>query len=88
MIKQVAIQLQLLACNTQARAGILFGKDVFNQLVSYHDYIKRIEYKTQPMIPLVLEKAIQIQPDKTMSVKLLPGFTATSHQTQIFKTKI
>ena len=34
-IQWIAIQLQLLVCDTKANAGILFGKDAFNQLVLF-----------------------------------------------------
>ena len=44
IIKQVAIQLPLLGCITKIRAGILLGKDAFDQLGCWQEYTNRIVY--------------------------------------------
>ena len=44
IMKQDAIQLQLLVCDTEARGGILFGEDTFDQLGCWKYYTNRILY--------------------------------------------
>ena len=42
MKQQVTKQLQLLICDTKAKAGILFYKDAFNQSGCLQNYTNRI----------------------------------------------
>ena len=54
--KQVTIHMQLLASKTQARIGILFGKDASDLFVYWEDYHRRIVLIKQLSIPMVLQK--------------------------------
>ena len=45
MMQKVAIQLLLLVCDTNARTGILIGKDVFEQVGCWQDFTNRIVYR-------------------------------------------
>ena len=58
-IQQVAIQLQLLVCDTKATEDILFGKGAFHKLGCWQDYTNRIVYIKQLMIPLDSERVLQ-----------------------------
>ena len=69
--------LQLLVCDTKAKTGIWFGKNTSGHLGHWQDYNNRIVCIKHLMIPLVVEKAIQILPDKTTLITLLPKYTAT-----------
>ena len=55
-IQQVAIHWQLLVCGRKAKAGILFGKDVFSQLGCWQNYTNTIVYIKQVSIQLILQK--------------------------------
>ena len=80
MLQQVTIQVQPLVCDTKAEVGILVGGDAMDKLGCYT--ITNV-YTKQLTIPLVLKKVIQIPPDKTTPITLLPKYTSTSYHTQL-----
>ena len=59
-VQKVTIQLQLLICDTKARAGILFWKGASNQIGCWQDYTNRIMHVKQLTILLTLEKGVTI----------------------------
>ena len=82
-IQQVAIQLQMLLCETQARVGILFGKDTVYQLGCWQDYPERLLYVKQYIVLLVLQTEVRILPNRTSQVTLQPRNTSTLFQTML-----
>ena len=87
-ILQVAIWLQLLLCDMQAKVRILFGKDTFDQVSCWQNYPKRLEFVKQLTIQLALQKEIRIPQNKTSQVMLQPRYPPTSFQTVLdFQSK-
>ena len=74
------MQLQLLFHNTKGRSEILFGKHACIHLNCWQDYTNRVVYIKEQMISLEIEKAIQIPPEKTTQITLLPKYTRASYQ--------
>ena len=82
-MQQVAIQQQLLIYDTQAKGGIVFGKDAFDQISWWHDCHNRLVYVKQLFVTLVLQK-IRILENKTSQVILQSKYRPTSFQTVFF----
>ena len=75
-IQGCLLQLKLLVCDTQAKAGILLSKMALEQLQTWQDYSSNIIYIKQTALPMHAVHDIKLLPNRTIVVELIADCNA------------
>ena len=70
-IQVCLLQLKLLVCDTQAKAGILLNKMALEKIQTLQDYSANTIYIKQTTLPMYAAQDIELLPNRTMVVELI-----------------